>query len=89
MPIEISRPSREEMQNKGVLSWPIWEKEASRFDWYYDETEECYLIEGKVTVKTKDGKQVEFGKGDFVRFPKGLDCEWDITVPVKKHYNFQ
>ncbi len=31
----------------------------------------------------------EFGKGDFVTFPKGLSCVWDIKEPVKKHYNFR
>jgi hypothetical protein len=29
------------------------------------------------------------GKGDFVTFPKGLSCIWDIKEPVKKHYNFR
>jgi len=49
--------------------------------------EECYLLEGKVVVETKDGK-VEFGAGDFVTFPAGLSCIWDIKEPVRKHYNF-
>ncbi|MBW2449319.1 MAG: cupin domain-containing protein, partial [Deltaproteobacteria bacterium] len=55
----------------------------------YDSTEECFLIEGKVVVETEDGNRVEFGKGDFVTFPKGLSCIWDIKVPVRKHYNFK
>jgi uncharacterized protein len=38
-------------------------------------------------VETKDGK-VEFGDGDFVAFPTGLSCVWDIKEPVRKHYNF-
>ena len=42
-----------------------------------------------VIVETKDGKQVAFGKGDFVTFPKGLSCVWDIKEPVKKHYRFK
>ncbi len=89
MKIEIKKPVREEMEKEGVLSWPIWEKEISRFDWHYDETEECYLLEGKVVVEGADGEKVEFGKGDFVTFPKGLSCVWDIREPVKKHYNFK
>ena len=64
-----------------------WEKEASRF-WHYDVTEECYILEGGVVVETQDGKKVQFGKGDFVTFPKGLACVWDIKKPVRKHYNF-
>lgn len=89
MKIEIEKATKDYLENKGVSSWPIWEKEISRFDWHYDNTEECYLIEGEVVVETKDGKRVEFGEGDFVTFPKGLSCVWDIKQAVKKHYNFR
>lgn len=89
MKIAISKPKMEEIKKKGIMSWPIWEKEISRFDWHYDETEECYLLEGKVVVETDDGEKVEFGEGDFVTFPKGLSCVWEIKAPVKKHYNFR
>lgn len=89
MKIKIQQPTAEDLESKGVFSWPIWEKEVSRFDWHYDSLEECYLLEGQVTVATKDGETVEFGQGDFVTFPKGLSCHWDIKVPVKKHYNFK
>jgi hypothetical protein len=86
MPIEISRPKKNDLRKKRILTWPIWEKEVSRFSWFYEQTEECYVIEGKAIVKTKDGNHFEFGKGDFVRFPKGLHCEWDVKEPMKKHY---
>ena len=89
MKITVKRPDLKDMQKEGVVTWPIWEKEVSRFDWYYDETEECYLLEGKVVIETDDGEKVEFGKGDFVTFPKGLSCTWDIKEPVKKYYNFK
>jgi uncharacterized cupin superfamily protein len=89
MKIEIRKPNMEDMEDQGVLSWPIWEKEISRFDWHYDETEECYLLEGEVVVETEDGEKVKFGRGDFVTFPQGLSCAWDIKKPVKKHYNFK
>lgn len=89
MKINIKQPEKKDLKDKGVLSWPIWEKEVSRFDWYYDSTEECYLLEGEVVVETEDGNKVEFKKGDFVTFKKGLSCIWDIKVPVKKHYNFK
>jgi hypothetical protein len=87
--IEIKKPTNKDLETKDVLSWPIWEKEISRFDWHYDSTEECYLLQGKVVVETKDGEIVKFGKGDFVTFPKGLSCVWDIKSPVRKHYNFK
>ena len=89
MKIEIYKPDKQEIEKKGILSWPIWEKEISRFDWHYDSVEECYLLEGKVVVETPDGGKVEFGKGDFVTFPKGLSCIWDIRETVRKHYNFK
>ena len=89
MAIEIKKLGADEIKEKGIDSWPIWEKEVSRFDWQYDQVEECFLLEGKVTVESKDGTKVEFGKGDFVTFPKGLSCTWDIQEPVKKHYNFR
>lgn len=89
MDIKIEKLSQEELKRRDVFSWPIWEKEISRFDWHYDDTEECYLLEGKVAIETNDGKKVHFGKGDFVTFPKGLSCTWDIQKPVRKHYNFK
>ena len=89
MKIEIKKTNKKDMEKKGVMSWPIWEKEVSRFDWHYDSIEECYLLEGKVVVQTEGGEEVAFGKGDFVIFPKGLSCIWDIKEPVKKHYNFK
>jgi uncharacterized cupin superfamily protein len=72
----------------GVFSWPIWEKEVSRFNWVYDDTETCYLLDGRVVVEPEGGDPVEFGAGDLVIFPKGLKCTWDIKEDVKKHYNF-
>lgn len=87
--IEVRKPTEEELEERAVRTWPTWEKEASRFDWSYSDTEECYLLEGRVVVETEDGQKVEFGRGDFVTFPKGLACTWDVKEPVKKHYNFK
>ena len=87
--IKIEKLSEEKLKEMGINSWPIWEKEASRFDWHYDTTETCYILKGRVKVETKDGEVVSFGPGDFVTFPKGLDCVWDIAEPVRKHYNFE
>lgn len=89
MEIKVEKLNQDELKKRRISSWPIWEKEVSRFDWHYDTTEECFLLEGKVEVGTKDGKRISFGKGDFITFPKGLSCVWDIKEPVKKHYNFK
>ena len=88
MEIKIEKASKDKLEQMGVFSWPIWEKEASKFDWHYDDKETCYLLEGDVIVTTKDGKEVTFGAGDLVVFPKGLSCVWNIKKPVRKHYNF-
>jgi uncharacterized cupin superfamily protein len=87
--IKIEKIDADELKGMGVFSWPIWQKEASRFDWHYDETEMCYILEGEVTVEVKGQKSVSFGAGDFVTFPKGLNCTWDIKQAVKKHYSFK
>ena len=86
MKITVKRPAREELEERGVTDWPIWEKEVSRFDWYYDSDETCYLLEGQVEVTTPDGQVVRFGAGDLVHFPKGLSCTWDISIAVRKHF---
>lgn len=89
MNIKIEKLTNEQIEERGIKSWPIWEKEVSRFDWYYDSMEECLLLEGKVIVESENGERVEFAKGDFVTFPEGLSCVWDIKEAVKKHYNFK
>ena len=87
MNIKIDKLTDEEVNNKGVLSWPIWECEVSEFDWEYDQQESCLLLEGDVEVKS-DFETVKFGGGDFVIFPRGLKCRWKVIKPVRKHYSF-
>ncbi len=85
---KVEKLSDEKLKEMGVFNWPIWEKEASTFDWSYGSTEKCYILKGKVEVTEKSGEKVEFGAGDFVTFPQGLECTWHIIEDVKKHYNF-
>lgn len=86
--IKVEKPDKEKLSKMGISTWPIWEKEKSRFDWYYDDKETCYILEGDVTVTSKDGKSVNFGAGDLVTFPRGLSCVWDIKKGIRKHYKF-
>lgn len=88
MKITVEKPTEAKLDELGVYAWPIWTKDASRFDWYYDDQESCYILEGEVTVTTEEGEAVTFSKGDFVVFPKGLSCTWEITKDVRKHYQF-
>ncbi|MDP2652989.1 MAG: cupin domain-containing protein [Candidatus Omnitrophota bacterium] len=68
--------------------WSVWECKPSTFDWHYDRTERAFLYEGKVKVSA-GGEQVELKAGDFVTFPKGLSCTWDITETIRKVYKFE
>jgi len=83
----IKKLSKNEIENMGINSWPIWQKEISRFPWTYSGNEECLIIEGEFTVETEEGN-FKIIAGDFVTFPDGLKCVWDIKKPVKKYYNF-
>ena len=86
--IKVSRPSKEEVDKLGVDSWNLWECEPRSFPWEYDDRETFYVLEGKVTVSTTGGENVEFGKGDLVTFPKGVKCTWDVKEKIRKHYRF-
>lgn len=83
-----SNPSESLLNELEVSSWPIWEKEASSFPWTYDMKEECYILEGEVTVTPNGGEAVQIKAGDFVTFPAGMSCQWQITQAIRKHYRF-
>ena len=82
---KVRKPTENELRE--AESWPIWEKEESKFPWEYDEQETCLIIEGKAVAKTPEG-DVEFGAGDYVVFPKGLKCSWEIKKRIRKYYKF-
>ncbi len=87
MKIVIKKLSDDEIKQMSIKSWPIWTKEVSAFDWYYDSQEMCLILEGKAIIKTPF-EEVEIKKGDYVVFPVGLKCVWNVTEPIRKHYNF-
>jgi hypothetical protein len=82
---DVRKPTKEETET--AESWPIWEKEESKFPWEYTEQETCLILEGDAVVKTKN-EAIEFGAGDYVIFPEGLKCTWEIKSKIKKHYKF-
>jgi uncharacterized cupin superfamily protein len=83
----IQRLTPQEIGERQILKWPIWEKEVSRFEHRYDGAEECLFLQGEVVIETKESNY-SISPGDFVIFQDGLECIWDIKRPVKKHYNF-
>ena len=76
------------LDTMSVDAWPIWSKEASTFDWSYDQEEICYILEGKAIVTPTEGEAVTIQRGDLVRFPAGLNCTWEIVEDIEKHYTF-
>ena len=85
----VSQPDQAFLDSKGVFSWGTWGCGVSKFPWTYDSSESCYLLAGQVTVTPTDGRQpATFGKGDFVTFPAGMSCTWDVSEAVQKHFMF-
>ena len=79
------------IKNKNLTdfkNWPIWECPLSTFDWKYEQEEHCFIIEGSVTVIGPDNT-VNIYAGDYVIFPKGLKCTWEVHESIKKHYIFK
>jgi uncharacterized protein len=83
----IQRLTSQEIEERQIKKWPIWEKEVSRFEHDYEGDEECLFLEGEVVIETNDSNY-SIAAGDFVIFQDGLQCIWDIKRPVRKHYNF-
>ena len=85
--IVIKQLSDVEIDNMGILNWPIWTCEVSEFPWQYDVEESCLILDGEVYVAASSDT-VQIKAGDFVVFPKGLSCVWKVTKPIRKHYQF-
>ena len=86
MEIIVRKPTAQEVLE--MKSNPVWTCGVSEFEWHYDREETCLIIEGDVTVKY-GSKSVSFTAGDFVVFPKGLSCVWNVEKPVSKYYIFK
>ena len=89
MKINIERPTQTQLESLGVTQWSIWEKEASSFQWEYDDEEVCYILEGDVIVTPESDAPVHIQPGDLVTFPKGMVCHWQINKAIKKHFIFR
>ena len=79
-------------QTHGISKWGTWGCDVSKFDWQYSGKESAYVLKGHVTV-TPTGqwaacKPAVVKAGDFVVFPDGMTCVWDVTEAIEKHYNF-
>ena len=83
--MKVKKPAADEIEQ--TSQWGTWSKEPSNFSWYYDEKETCLILDGEVTIKAGN-EEVSFKGGDYVIFPEGLDCVWNIKKAVRKYYKF-
>jgi hypothetical protein len=86
MQIEVRQPNEAEIAE--AKTWPEWEKEVSEFPWSYDEQETCLILSGHAVVDGASGEHAEFGAGDYVIFPVGLQATWKIDETIRKKYKF-
>jgi len=78
------------IKNKNIedyKNWAIWSCESSQFNWEYEQEEHCYIIKGRVQVIGSENT-VNIESGDYVIFPKGLKCNWNVSEPIEKYYTF-
>ncbi|MBF0569908.1 MAG: cupin domain-containing protein [Candidatus Omnitrophica bacterium] len=68
--------------------WSVWDCDPSKFNWHYESKELAYLFKGRVKVRTRE-EMVEIKAGDFVTFPAGLSCSWEVLERVEKVYKFE
>ena len=86
MKISVDNYSEEELQEEGVFEWPVRKLDEEKIDWYYEETELCYIVEGEAVIIT-EFEPVTVHAGDFITCPKGLECVWDVESEIKMHYS--
>ncbi|MFA5983782.1 MAG: cupin domain-containing protein [Methylococcaceae bacterium] len=81
-------PGEQRLKELDVSNWPIWEKEVSKFTIDFDETETAYILEGEILVTPEGGEPVRIVPGDLVMFHEGLNSEWEVVKPLRKHYYY-
>ena len=86
MKTSVDNYSEEELQEEGVFDWPVRKLGEEKMDWYYEETELCYIVEGEAVIAT-EFEQTTVRAGDLVTFPKGLECVWDVESEIEMHYS--
>jgi uncharacterized cupin superfamily protein len=85
--IKIENLTERNLTEKGVFKWDLHEIGVSKYPFKFWCETSVYFTEGEVTVKIKEGSVV-LKKGDFVTFREGIESDWDVTVPIKKHVFF-
>ena len=87
MKITITKPGENFLNNIKIFKKPLWEHHPAKFNWKYNEKESCYIIDGEAIIVTSC-ESIIISKGDFLIFPEGLKCTWEILKTIRKHYYF-
>ena len=70
----------------GVFSSGLWQSTPCANPVNYTEDEFCYIIEGKVRIKSKSGIVQEFSAGDSFVIPSGFSGTWESLTEVRKFW---
>ena len=65
-------------------SW-VWDCTAGRFNWYFDEDETIYVIEGEVIITAEGQEPRTLRAGHAALFYAGTHSEWYVPHYVRKH----
>lgn len=81
-------PSDARLEELGVRGWETWEAEVSTFEINFEETEVAYILEGEIIVTPKGGEPVRLVPGDLISFHAGLESDWEVVKPLRKHWSY-
>jgi uncharacterized protein len=65
-------------------SW-VWDCTAGRFNWYFEEDETMYVIEGEVVIRSEGQEPRTLRAGHAALFYAGTHAEWYVPHYVRKH----
>jgi hypothetical protein len=80
----VCRNQKISSSQDGTATTFIWECTAGRFNWFYDDDETIYVIEGGVVVKDGSGAVHRLNAGDTIFFPAGSRAEWLVEKYIRK-----
>jgi uncharacterized protein len=84
--IKVEKPSVEKLEE--IKQWKIWEKDPTKFNHHYNESEYFYFLQGKAEISDQHGNTTQVNSGDLVTIEKGADTTWTIHETVRKHFLF-
>ena len=84
--IKIEKPDPKKIDE--IKQWEIWEKEPCTFDHDQQKTESFYIIEGKASLSTDKGINVDISAGNLVTVESGQMVHWHVHETIKKHFRF-